>query len=147
MLRSTVFARNLHHFLVKMQTSFDSSEHGCYAKSGENGITDKPSVTQQARRVASPGVPVAESLMPATSYFREMFWYIVVAGSEPRPPDTPYPGLKNMIRRTLCDAEAIFRFRKYQMARVYMHGGSERQVRRGVDNRTLLDGVTVHLCF
>ena len=39
-----------------------------------------------------------------------MFWYMVVAGSEPRPPDTPYPSLKNMIRRTLCDAEGNFSF-------------------------------------
>jgi hypothetical protein len=32
----------------------------------------------------------------------------MVAGSEPEPPETAYPGLKNMIRKTQCDAQGRF---------------------------------------
>jgi hypothetical protein len=49
-------------------------------------------------------------LLPATSYFREMFWYMIIARSEPEPPENPYPSLKNMIRRTECDAQGNFSF-------------------------------------
>jgi hypothetical protein len=38
-----------------------------------------------------------------------MIWHIV-AGSEPEPPETAYPSLKSMIRRTQCDAEGNFSF-------------------------------------
>ena len=39
-----------------------------------------------------------------------MFWHMIVAGSEPEPPERPYPGLKSMIRRTECDAHGNFSF-------------------------------------
>jgi hypothetical protein len=34
----------------------------------------------------------------------------MVAGSEPEPPEKTYPDLKNMIRRTQCDAQGNFSF-------------------------------------
>jgi hypothetical protein len=39
-----------------------------------------------------------------------MFWYMIVAGSEPEPPAKPYPSLKRMIRRTECDPQGNFSF-------------------------------------
>jgi hypothetical protein len=92
-----------------MQTPFDYSEHELYAKPGDNGINGQAFLTQQGNEVATcAGSRVL--LMPATSYFREMFWHMIVAGSEPDPPDKPHPSLKNMIRRTQCDAQGHFSF-------------------------------------
>ena len=94
---------------VQMQTKFDYSEHEPYAKSGENGISGQAFLTRQGDSVVTcAGNRVL--LLPATSYFREMFWHMIVAGSEPKPPETPYPGLKSMIRRTECDAQGNFSF-------------------------------------
>lgn len=39
-----------------------------------------------------------------------MFWHMVVARSEPDPPENPHPSLKNMIRRTECDQKGNFSF-------------------------------------
>ena len=39
-----------------------------------------------------------------------MFWHMITGGSEPEPPETPYPSLKNMIRRTQCDGQGNFSF-------------------------------------
>jgi hypothetical protein len=94
---------------VKMQTEFDYSEHEPYAKPGENGISGQAFVTQQGNAVVTcAGSRVL--LVPATAYFREMFWHMIVAGSEPDPPERPYPSLKNMIRRAECDAQGNFSF-------------------------------------
>jgi hypothetical protein len=94
---------------VKMQTKFDYSEHEPYAKPGENGISGQAFVRQQEDSVVTcAGSRVL--LVPATSYFREMFWHMIIAGSEPEPPETPYPSLKSMIRRTQCDAQGNFSF-------------------------------------
>ena len=94
---------------VKMQTKFDYSEHEPYAKQGENDISGQAFLRQQGDSVVTcAGSRVL--LMPATSYFREMFWHIIVAGSDPEPLDTPYPSLKSMIRRTQCDAQGYFWF-------------------------------------
>jgi hypothetical protein len=94
---------------VRMQTKFDYSEHEPYAKSGENDISGRALLTQQGDGVVTcAGSRVL--LLPATSYFREMFWHMIVAGSEPKPPETPYPSLKNMIRRSECDAQGNFSF-------------------------------------
>ena len=94
---------------VKMQTEFDYSEHERYAKSGGNGIYGQAFLAQQENGVVTcAGNRVL--LLPATSYFREMFWHMIVAGSEPEPPETPYPSLKSMIRRTECDAQGNFSF-------------------------------------
>jgi hypothetical protein len=94
---------------VKMQTKFDYSEHKPYAEPGENGISGQAFLRQQQDSVVTcAGSRVL--LLPATSYFREMFWHMIVAGSEPNPPETPYPSLKGMIRRTECDAQGNFSF-------------------------------------
>lgn len=93
---------------VKAQTRFDYSEHEPYAKAGENGISGKAFLRHQGDSVVTcAGSRVL--LLPATSYFREIFWHII-AGSEPAPPEKPYPSLKNMIRRTQCDAQGNFSF-------------------------------------
>ena len=93
---------------VKTQTKFDYSEHEPYAKPGENGINGQAFLKQQGDSVVTcAGSRVL--LLPATSYFREMFWHII-AGSEPAPLEKPYPSLKNMIRRTQCDAQGNFSF-------------------------------------
>jgi len=91
---------------VKMQTKFDYSEHEPYAKPGENSIKGQAFLSQQGGGVvtcAGSGV----LLLPATSYFREMILHLV-AGSEPEPPETPNPSLKDMIRKTQCDAQGNF---------------------------------------
>lgn len=94
---------------VQMQTKFDYSEHEPYAKRGENGISGRAFLTRQGESVATcAGNRVL--LLPATSYFREIFWHMIVAGSEPTPPRTPYPSLKSMIRRTECDGQGNFSF-------------------------------------
>ena len=94
---------------VKMQTRFDYSEHEPYSKPGENGISGQAFLTQEGNTVVTcAGSRVL--LLPATSYFREMFWHMIVAGSEPDPPENPYPSLKTMIRRTQCDAQGNFSF-------------------------------------
>jgi hypothetical protein len=94
---------------VQMQTKFDYSEHEPYAKSGKNGIIGQAFLTRQGDGVVTcAGNRVL--LMPATSYFREMFWHMIVARSEPKPPETPYPSLKGMFRRTECDAQGNFSF-------------------------------------
>jgi hypothetical protein len=94
---------------VKMQTKFDYSEHEAYAKTGENRITGRAFLAQQGEGVFTCGGNRV-LLLPATAYFREMFWYMIVAGREPEPPEKPYPSLKNMIRRTECDAQGNFSF-------------------------------------
>ena len=94
---------------AQMQTKFDYSEHEPYAKPGENGISGQAFLTRQGENVVTcAGNRVL--LLPATSYFREMFWHMIVAGSEPKPPETRYPSLKSMIRRTECDAQGNFSF-------------------------------------
>lgn len=94
---------------LKMQTKFDYSEHEPYAKTGENGISGHAFLTQQGGSVVTcAGSRVL--LLPATSYFREVFWHMIVAGNEPEPPEKPYPSLKNMIRRAECDAQGNFSF-------------------------------------
>lgn len=94
---------------VKMQTKFDYSEHEPYAKPGDNGISGQAFLRQQEDSVVTcAGSRVL--LVPATSYFREMFWHMIITGSEPEPPETPYPSLKSMIRRSQCDAQGNFSF-------------------------------------
>ena len=94
---------------MKMQTKFDYSEHEPYAKRGENGVSGQAFLRQQGENVVTcAGSRVL--LLPATSYFREMFWHLIIDGSEPEPPETPYPSLKSMIRRTQCDAQGNFSF-------------------------------------
>ena len=94
---------------VKMHTKFDYLEHEPYAKPGENGISGQAFLRQQEDSVVTcAGSRVL--LVPATSYFREMFWHMIITGSEPEPPETPYPSLKSMIRRTQCDAQGNFSF-------------------------------------
>ena len=94
---------------VTMRTKFDYSEHESYAKPGENGIRGQAFLRQEGDSVTTcRGNRVL--LLPATSYFREMFWHMIAARSEPNPPETPYPSLKNMIRRTECDAQGNFSF-------------------------------------
>lgn len=94
---------------VKMQTKFDYSEHEAYAKPGKNSINGQAFLTQQGGGVVTCGGSRV-LLLPATSYFREMFWYIIVAGSDPEPAERAYPSLKSMIRRTQCDAQGNFSF-------------------------------------
>jgi hypothetical protein len=94
---------------VKPQTKFDYSEHEPYAKPGENGISGQAFLRQQGDSVVTcAGSRVL--LLPATSYFREAFWHIIIGGSDPEPLKTPYPSLKSMIRRTQCDAQGNFSF-------------------------------------
>ena len=94
---------------VEMQTRFDYSEHEQYARSGANSIYGKASLAKQGGGVVTcAGSRVL--LMPATSYFREMFSYMIVAGSEPNPPEKAYPSLRGMIRRAECDAQGNFSF-------------------------------------
>jgi hypothetical protein len=96
---------------VQIQTKFDYSEHEPYAKPGENGVSGQAFLTRQGDSVVTcAGSRVL--LLPATSYFREMFWHMIVVGSEPEPPKNPYPSLKSMIRRTECDAQGNFSFSK-----------------------------------
>jgi hypothetical protein len=93
---------------VKMRTEFDYSEHEPFAKKGANGISGEGFVSQpESGVVTCAGSRVL--LLPATPYFREMIGHII-AGSEPEPPETPYPTLKSMIRRTHCDAQGEFSF-------------------------------------
>jgi hypothetical protein len=93
-----------------MQTEFDYSEHEPYAQPGGNGISGRAYLKPQGNdgQVTCAGNRVL--LLPATPYFREMFWHMIVAGSEPEAPKRPYPSLKNMIRRTECDAQGNFSF-------------------------------------
>ena len=93
---------------VKLQTPFDYLEHEQYARPGENGINGRAFVTQNGGVVTCTGTRVL--LMPATSYFREMFWHMIVARSEPEPPEKAYPSLKGMIRRAACDEQGRFAF-------------------------------------
>ena len=94
---------------AKMRTPFQYSEHERYAKRGANGINGKAVLTEKGGGVATcAGSRVL--LMPATSYFREIFWHMIVAGSEPTPPRETHPDLKNMIRRTQCDGQGRFSF-------------------------------------
>jgi hypothetical protein len=94
---------------VTMRTKFDYSEHESYAKAGDNGIRGQAFIRQERDSLATcAGNRVL--LLPATSYFREMFWHMIIAGSEPNPPKTPHPSLKGMIRRTECDAKGNFSF-------------------------------------
>ena len=93
---------------VQMQTKFDYSEHEPYAKPGENGISGQAFLTRQGDGVVTcAGSRVL--LLPATSYFREMFWHMIVAGSEPTPGDALSQS-EGMIRRTECDAQGNFSF-------------------------------------
>ncbi len=93
---------------VKMHTKLDYSEHEPYAQSGENGISGRAFLREQGESVVTcAGSRVL--LLPGTSYFREMIGHMV-AGSEPEPPETAYPSLKSMIRRTQCDAQGNFSF-------------------------------------
>jgi hypothetical protein len=95
--------------LVTMQTKFDYLEHEPYAKPGENGIRGHAFLGQHGGSVVTcAGNRVL--LLPATSYFREMFWHMIVTRSEPEPLSKPYPRLKNMIRRTQCDVDGNFFF-------------------------------------
>jgi hypothetical protein len=92
-----------------MQTPFDYSEHEAYAEPGPNGINGQALLAPEGKAaVTCAGSRVL--LLPATSYYREMFWHMIVAGSEPEPPEKAYPTLKNMIRRTECDAQGNFSF-------------------------------------
>ena len=101
-------ARRSAPLFVKMQTKFDYSEHEPYVQPGENRISGQAFLKQQGESVVTcAGSRVL--LLPATSYFREMIGHMV-AGSEPEPPETPYPSLKRMIRRTQCDAQGNFLF-------------------------------------
>jgi hypothetical protein len=94
---------------TKIHTKFDYSEHEPYAKPGENGLTGQAFLRQQGDSVVTcAGSRVL--LLPATAYFREAFWHLIVARSEPDPPGTPYPSLKSMIRKTECDAQGQFSF-------------------------------------
>jgi hypothetical protein len=93
---------------VKMQTKFDYSNHESYAKPGGNSVTGQGTLRHQGDGL----VTCARSrvlLLPATSYYREMIGHII-AGSEPEPPQTTYPSLKGMIRKTQCDARGYFAF-------------------------------------
>lgn len=103
-----LFLRESAPRFVKMQTKFDYSEHEPYAKPGENSIRGQAFLSQQGGGVVTcAGSRVL--LLPATSYFREMIRHLV-AGSEPEPPETTYPSLKDMIRKTQCDAQGNFSF-------------------------------------
>jgi len=94
---------------VTMRTKFDYPEHEPYAKAGNNGLRGQAIISDEANsETTCAGNRVL--LLPATSYFREMFWHMIIAGSEPNPPKTPYPSLKNMIMRTECDAKGNFSF-------------------------------------
>jgi hypothetical protein len=94
---------------VKLQTKFDYSEHEPYARPGENGVTGHAFLSQEGGSVVTcAGNRVL--LLPATSYFREMFWHMIVTRREPEPLSNPYPSLKGMIRRTQCDADGNFSF-------------------------------------
>lgn len=93
---------------VKMETQFKYSEHEPYAQPGENSIRGQGLLHQKAMDT----VTCARNrvlLLPGTFYFREMIDHLV-AGSEPDPPKTPQPSLKNMIRATECDAQGGFLF-------------------------------------
>ena len=92
---------------VKMQTKFDYSEHEPYVHPGENSIRGRAFLDQQGGVVTCAGSRVL--LVPGTSYFREMIRHFV-ARSEPDPPETPYPSLKDMFRKTQCDAQGNFSF-------------------------------------
>ena len=93
---------------VKTETKLDYSEHEPYAKPGKNGIGGQAFLKQEDSVVTCAGSRVL--LLPATPYFREQFWHLIVTRSEPEPPETSYPSLKNMIRRTDCDAQGKFSF-------------------------------------
>lgn len=132
---------------VEMQTEFDYAEHEPYAKAGKNGIRGRAFVTRSGDVVVTcAGNRVL--LLPATSYFREMFWHMIVAGSEPNPPAKPHPGLKRMIRRAECDAQGRFSFSDvpdgtwFVLTQVSAEGGglliTETTVRNGVTPQILL---------
>jgi hypothetical protein len=112
-----------------MQTKFDYSEHEPYAKPGDNGINGQAFLAQQDGSVVTcAGSRVL--LLPATSYFREMFWHMIVAGRDAESPERTYPGLKTMIRRTECDAQGNFSFSEIPSGTWFMltevnarHGG------------------------
>src|SRR5262249_34458859 len=78
-----------------------------YAKNGENGMSGRSLINEQGNVVTCAGNRVL--LLPGTDYFQEMIAHIT-AGSEPLPPQTPYPSLKGMIRKTQCDTEGKFSF-------------------------------------
>src|SRR5215510_5450248 len=82
---------------VKTETRFDYAEHEPYAKNGENGMSGRSLINEQGNVVTCAGNRVL--LLPGTDYFQEMIAHIT-AGSEPLPPQTPYPSLKGMIRKT-----------------------------------------------
>ena len=92
---------------VKMQTKFDYSEHEPYAQPGANSIKGRAFLNQQGDIVTCAGSRVL--LVPGTSYFREMIRHFV-ARSDPDPPEKAYPSLKNMFRKTECDAQGNFSF-------------------------------------
>ena len=92
---------------VKIQARFDYSEHERFAQRGENGISGIGFLDRETATATCAGSRVL--LLPGTPYFREMIAHIV-AGSEPEPPDRPFPRLKGMIRRTQCDAQGSFSF-------------------------------------
>lgn len=94
---------------VQMETKFDYSEHEPYAQAGKNELSGQVIVKRPGGGVVTcAGSRVL--LMPATAYFREMFWHMIVRRSEPKPPENPNPGLKNMIRRAECNAQGQFSF-------------------------------------
>jgi len=130
---------------VQMQTKFDYSEHEPYAKRGENGISGQAFLTRQGDSVVTcAGSRVL--LLPATSYFREMFWHMIVAGSEPEPPENPYPSLKGMIRRTECDAQGNFSFSEVPDGRWFVL--TQVKARDGgvlITELTLSNGGTPHI--
>jgi hypothetical protein len=94
---------------VKVQAKFDYSEHEPYAKAGRNVLSGRAFLRQQGDSVVTcAGNRVL--LVPATAYFREAFWHLIVSRREAQPPETVYPSLKSMIRRAECDAEGKFSF-------------------------------------
>jgi hypothetical protein len=93
---------------VKMQTKFDYSEHEPYTHPGKNSIKGQAFLNQEGDGVVTcAGSRVM--LVPETSYFREMIRHFV-ARSEPDPPEIAYPSLKDMFRKTQCDAQGNFSF-------------------------------------
>jgi hypothetical protein len=129
-----------------MQTEFDYSEHEPYAQPGGNGISGRAYLTPQGNdgQVTCAGSRVL--LLPATSYFREMFWHMIVAGSEPEPPKRAYPSLKNMIRRTECNTQGNFSFSEVPDGNWFVL--TQVNAKRGgvlITETTLANGATIQL--